>query len=114
MRITKAYRKSDNRVVADPCFVADGAFDRVLGLMGESNLDKGAGLLIVPCNSVHTYFMRFPLDLVFMDRDGKVLAVKREVKPWRMTWPVWRAHSVLEVAAGTCGDIREGEQLCLS
>jgi len=60
----------------------------------------GEGLLIRPCNSIHTCWMRFPVDVIFVDRDGEVLAVKRNVLPWRATFPVWGATIAVEVPAG--------------
>ncbi len=110
----KAFRENDKKVFADPCFVAETFETRVVGLMGEKSLAPGTGLLIAPCNSIHTFFMRFDIDVVFMDRGGKVVAVKRNIKPWRMTLPVFGAHSVLEMPAGSAANLKEGEILCLN
>lgn len=114
MRKTRAYRSRDDRTLAEPCFVAAGFGDRVLGLMGERGLAQGSGLWIAPCNSIHTFFMRFAIDAVYLDRGGKVLVVRRNVKPWRVDWPVFRAHSVLEIPGGAAGDLKEGEIVCIN
>jgi uncharacterized protein len=69
------------------------------GLLGRDGLDEGEGLLIRPCGSVHTFFMRFPIDVVFLDRELSVVAVRPEVRPWR-TAGARGAKVVLELAAG--------------
>ena len=62
-------------------------------------LKKSAGyaLLFENCSSVHTFFMRFKIDIVFLDKDGNILSVKKNVKPWRIVLPVKRAYSILEI-----------------
>jgi len=83
------------------------------GLLGRDSLLSGEGLWIAPCESVHTFFMRFAIDLVYLDRNQKIRKVRSEVGPWRMS-ACWSAHSVLELPAGTivatrteCGDSLE-------
>jgi uncharacterized protein len=80
--------------------IADTFWKRTLGLMGKTGLAGGHGLLISPCRSIHTCFMRFPIDVVFLDHDNDPLKVVRGVKPWRMIWGGWKAASVLEVQSG--------------
>jgi uncharacterized protein len=72
---------------------------RMKGLLGRSELPAGEGVLIRPAPSVHTFFMRFAIDVVFLSRDGEVLKVAHDVKPWRAR-SCRRAHAVLELAAG--------------
>jgi uncharacterized membrane protein (UPF0127 family) len=69
------------------------------GLLGRSGLARGEGLLLQPAGSIHTFFMRFPIDAVFLDADRRVLRVVADVRPWR-TAAVRRARAVLELAAG--------------
>lgn len=83
---------------------------RLLGLAGLRREAAGAGLLIPRCRSVHTFGMRFALDLVFLDGDGRVLAVRREVPPRRLAWHR-RAGAVLELPAGEGGDPGPAEPL---
>ena len=71
-----------------------------------------AGLLLVPCNSVHTCFVRFPVDVVFLDGHGCVLAVRRNLRPWRLAFGPRKTHAVLEVLAGAA-DVQAGEKLRL-
>jgi uncharacterized membrane protein (UPF0127 family) len=69
------------------------------GLLGRSGLDDEA-LVIAPCNAVHTFFMQFALDILFVDRDGRVRRIAEDVKPWRITGSL-RAFATIECAAGT-------------
>ncbi len=82
-----------------------GSLERGKGLIGRKALEPGEGLLIgagplIPLMWIHTLFMRFPLDLVFLDRAGRVVRIVADVKPWRLTTPVLGARSVLEIESG--------------
>ncbi len=72
------------------------------GLLGRSGLESGEGLLLQPASSVHTFFMRFAIDVVFLSRDGEVLKVADRVPPWR-TAAARGAKTVIELAAGEAG-----------
>jgi uncharacterized membrane protein (UPF0127 family) len=89
----------DGHVACERCVVADAALARMKGLLGRKELPAGEGILIRPCNSIHMFFMRFPIDAIFLDRAGKVVKVAENVKLWRMAW-ARRAHAVIEIAAG--------------
>src|SRR3954467_15710923 len=103
------------RVLCHPCTVAERPLSRLRGLLGRSELPPGEGLLLRPSPSIHTWFMRFPIDALFLDRDLRVLAVRPEVRPWRMAGQRG-ARAVLELSAGEAlrRDIRPGDQLKLS
>lgn len=88
-------------VVAERTELADNIWTRFVGLMGRDRLDAGDALVIVPCNSVHMFFMRFPLDILHLDRDGVVLRAVPELRPWAIGPIVRRSHSVVELPAGT-------------
>lgn len=75
--------------------VADSFFPRFLGLMGRK--PSPSGLLLIPCNSVHTCFMRYDLDIFFLDREYRIVAIRRDMKPWRMTAIYSRAHMAMEI-----------------
>jgi uncharacterized protein len=99
---------------------ASGAMARGKGLMGRPALAPGAGMLIgagplIPMMWIHTFFMRFPIDLVFLDRAGRIVRIMPNVKPWRLTAPVFGAHSVLELEAGAAqrNSSRRGDQIQL-
>ena len=89
-----------NTVIAEAVETADTALSRMHGLLGRDHFEEGRGLLITPCSSVHTFFMRFPIDLVFLDKKGKVLKIAREVRPFKLVLAPLKAYSVLELPAG--------------
>jgi uncharacterized protein len=87
-------------VLATRALVADREATRRKGLLGRDGLDSGEALWIVPCEAVHTFGMKFPIDLVYIDRKQRVRKVRSAVPPWRMSI-CFTAHSVIELAAGT-------------
>jgi uncharacterized membrane protein (UPF0127 family) len=89
------------QVVCEYCDIADGFFTRGLGLLGRKRLPHGHGLLIKPSWSIHTWFMRFTIDVVFLDRELRVLKIRKQMRPWRAT-ARFRADSALELTAGEC------------
>ncbi len=95
--VTNETRKT---VLADHADVADTSEKRRTGLLKHKSLDAGDGLWIVPCESVHTFFMKFAIDLVYLGKDKKVRKVRSRVGPWRMS-ACLTAHSILELPAGT-------------
>jgi uncharacterized membrane protein (UPF0127 family) len=87
-------------VLATRLELADSGATRNKGLLGRKGLETGGGLWIVPCESVHTFFMQFAIDLVYLDRNYRVKKVRRAVGPWRLSVCL-SAHSILELPAGT-------------
>ncbi len=79
---------------------ADTAVRRMRGLLGTPRLVLTHGLWLSPCNSVHTAFMGYAIDVVFVAGDGRVVAVRHALAPWRLAWGGWRARHTLELAAG--------------
>ncbi len=102
----------DGRVVCENCLVAARPLRRMRGLLGRQSLPGGEGILLRPAASVHTAFMRFSIDVVFLDRELVVVGIEHDVRPWRAVARK-RAHSVLELAAGECErrGLREGDAL---
>ena len=88
-------------IVANRVTVASRRLDRAVGLLGRSHLEAGEALWITPCHGVHTWFMRFSIDIIAMDADGVVVDAVSTLKPWRMRLPKPGAYSVLELPAGT-------------
>ena len=86
-------------VLAQSADVADTSEKRRTGLLKMERLEPGAGLWIVPCESVHTFFMKFPIDLVYLDKKRKVRKVRHAVPAWRLS-ACLTAHSILELPAG--------------
>ena len=90
---------ANNVVICERCLLADRPFDRMRGLLGRRDLAREEGILLKPASSVHTWFMRFPIDVVFLDREMSVLRVVPRLGPWRWAGRR-RAAAVLELAAG--------------
>ncbi|WP_413559727.1 DUF192 domain-containing protein [Bdellovibrio sp. HCB209] len=93
--------------------VAETMQTRGVGLLGRSSLAEDQALWILRCNSIHTFFMKFAIDCVFVDKNLKVKAIYKDVKPWRLVLPVWGARSVIEMASGVSSklNISVGDQL---
>jgi hypothetical protein len=92
-------RDENGRIVCNRCTLAHDMHSRMVGLLGRKGLAEGEGLLLQPAGSIHTFFMRFPIDAVFLDRDRRVVRIAASVRPWRAAL-ARRARSVLELAAG--------------
>ena len=90
-----------NTPLADQAARADSFMQRFKGLMGVTELPLGHGLHIAPCNSIHTFFMKIPIDAVFLDGSQQVVDICHALPPWRMSKVYFGAKSVLELPAGT-------------
>lgn len=104
--------KSQNTgiVLASDVETAKTLFKRMKGLLGRAGIEKGYGMLIAPCNSIHMFFMKFAIDAVFLDKKGRVAHVIENFKPWRLSPVILNAQSVLELPAGTLeGRIKKGD-----
>ena len=80
--------------------VADSGPKRNKGLLGRDSLAQGEGLWIIPCEAVHTFAMRFPIDLVYLDRNRRIKKIRHAVPPWRLSGRL-TAHSIIELPPGT-------------
>lgn len=96
---TLTLRREDGRIVCERVVVADRAYRRMRGLLGRKYLRQGEGMVLRPGWSIHTAFMRFPIDAVFLDADQVVIRIEHEVGPWR-TVSCRGAREVVEMAAG--------------
>ena len=104
--------REDGGVVCERCVVAETPLRRARGLLGRTELASGEGLLLRPASSIHTFFMRFPIDAVFLDRHLVVRKVAHRLRPWRVVFGLG-SHAVLELAAGECerSGISRGDRL---
>ena len=93
--------------------VADTCWSRLRGLIGSSPLAPGEGLLIVPCKAIHTHFMRFPIDVLYVDAGKEVVGIGHALPPWRFGRPYRPSRFVLELPAGTAKgtDTQVGDRL---
>lgn len=104
--------KLGEQFISQQTRLANNPISRMIGLMFKKEMKNYDGLLIRPCNSIHTFFMRFSIDAVFLNKDFKVIRIYRDLKPWRMTTIIWKANQVLELKAGTLPDnVKEGDSL---
>lgn len=99
MDVIALSRSGDGRVVCERCAVATRPWTRMRGLLGRSGLEPGEGMLFPHTGSVHTMFMRFPIDVVFLDRELRVLSVREAVPAWR-TVKERGAKATLELGPG--------------
>jgi len=97
----KVINTSNQKTVADNVKVANNSISRFIGLLNRSHLEEGEGLLIIPCNSIHSFFMRFNFDAVFLDKSNKVKFLIKNMTPCKVSPVIFSAHSVLELPAGT-------------
>ena len=101
-------------LVATQGRAADTFFTRFKGLIGAPSLTKGEGLLILPCNSIHTHVMRFPIDVLYVSKDNTVVAVDRAMAPWRFGRIHRRARYVIELPAGAAAETQPGDRLAIN
>jgi uncharacterized membrane protein (UPF0127 family) len=94
------------------CAWAESMHSRMVGLLSHDALAEDESLMIDPCKQVHTFFMRFPIDVVFLSESNQVLKI-RSLAPWRLSPLVWKAARVLELPAGRCSraGLTEGAHL---
>ena len=109
MKIQISY---NNKLLSEDILVAEKTVDRMIGLMFKEKLVGAEGLWIDPCNSIHTFFMRYSLDIVFVGNKNQVVKIIRDMKPWRMTRMYFTARQTLEMPAGTLpADLKVGDVL---
>ncbi|NWF78537.1 MAG: DUF192 domain-containing protein [Chloroflexi bacterium] len=101
MMVLQVLNTTRGSVLAARCGEARSFLARGRGLMGRPALAAGEGLLIEPCSSVHSFFMRFPIDVVFADRQHRVVGLTEAMAPNRPYAGAWGARYVVELPAGT-------------
>jgi len=112
MRVTNLTK---NTVLADDAAIAQTALKRLKGLLGQSSLAAGKALVIRPCNSVHTFFMRFSIDLLFVDKNNRVVKACKEIRPFRLTPVYFQSAFCIELPAGVVNssNTQESDQLSI-
>lgn len=93
--------QSKNTILSENAILANKFFKRIKGLLGKKEFVKGEALVIRPCNSIHTFFMRFPIDVLFVGRDNRVVAAISCLKPFGLSKIYFKASFVVELPAGT-------------
>jgi uncharacterized membrane protein (UPF0127 family) len=110
----------NQKVIADKCVMAISYFERLRGLIGRAEFSQGEAMFFPRCNDIHMWFMRIPIDVVFVAKQDSVLKVTRvfeTAKPWKLL-PIrdGKATETVELPVGTIArcDIRVGDELCIS
>ncbi len=95
--------------------IADSFFSRLKGLLGRSSLEEGEALVITQCNSIHMFFMKFPIDACFLDKKNKVVGVVHQIRPFQLSPIFWRASCVIELPSGILAQARvsTGDQIAI-
>lgn len=102
----------NQKTISSNILVAHTPVTRIIGLMFRKGPVDSDGLLLEPCRSIHTFFMRYSLDIVYLSRDNQVIKVIRNLKPWRMTLIYFKAIKTLELPAGKLPiEVKEGDIL---
>jgi uncharacterized membrane protein (UPF0127 family) len=111
--LSRALADETGRIVVERCQTASSMWSRMRGLLGRKGLAPGEGLMITKTGSIHTAFMAFPIDAVFLDRELRVRRVVAEIRPYRLAFGHRGAKQVLELAAGEAAraGITEGLRL---
>ncbi len=104
-QIWQAYNQTKGTVLCERLEIASGFAEQSRGLLGRDSLEPGGGLMFengpfVPFMWMHMFFMRFPIDIVFLDKGGRVIRINRDLKPWRISSMVLGARTALEIGAG--------------
>ena len=97
----KIINKNNNKTIVENLEIADNPITRMIGLLSRDKLSNNGGLLIIPCKSIHSFFMRFNFDAVFLDKGNKIVHLMPNMPPWKISPLILSAHSVLELPAGT-------------
>jgi uncharacterized membrane protein (UPF0127 family) len=102
-----------NAVLGDRIKIAETSLSRMVGLLGQRGLEPGTGLIIFPSQAIHTVAMRFAIDVIFLDRDWRVVRLRPAMVPYRLTGICWKARCVLELPVGVIArsSTQVGDQL---
>jgi uncharacterized membrane protein (UPF0127 family) len=101
MLIGVVKNKSKGTTLAEACLIATSTFERMKGLLGTKGLADGYGMLLIPCRGIHTLFMRYAIDVVFIDAQMRVVHIVHSLQPWRICAPLnTNAAMALELPSG--------------
>ncbi len=110
MRRGVLMNKTRGQVLAKKVRLCSGFFNRLRGLLGTRTLDDSEACWLIPCNSIHTVGMQYPIDVYFLNRENRIISVLENVRPNRVAPVIWKAHSVLEFKSGARRDVRVGDE----
>ncbi len=108
----KCVNLADGQIIASDLQMKDSFFGRLVGLLNRSGLKDGEGIILNPCTQIHTFFMRFNIDVVFISKDFEVLAVIEDISPWRMSPLYLKARYTMELKGGyLAGRLKPGQKV---
>ena len=111
----KCFNPTTQEIFADNLKMNNTYFSRLIGLMFKKNLPEGSGIILKPCAQIHTCFMRFNIDVIFLDENLQVLHIIENMPPWRVSPLFLKSRYTVELPAGTLkGRVKKGEILALS
>lgn len=96
----KLINKKNGKSLADNLEIANNPFTRLKGLLGRNALNEGEGLHIIPCNSIHSFFMKFRFDAIFLNKKNEVVYLIQNMPAWRVSEICFSGYSVVELSAG--------------
>ena len=107
--------KTNNKIIANTVYLADTPLKRMQGLLGRRNFKASEAMVIKPCNSIHTFFMRFSIDILFINKGGKVVKCVANIPPFRLSPLSLSSRFVVELPAGTIQstNTKEGDQIAV-
>jgi len=113
MRFFRIQKKEDSKILAKKARLANGFFSRLKGLLGTKELPKDEGVILDPCKSVHTFFMHYDLDVIFIDKNNMIIGCEASLKPNRFSSYYGTARKAIELPAGTIEEreLRLGQKL---
>ena len=108
-------RKINEEKLLFTCTYKPGMWFRLKGLLGRKELLEGEGIYLKPCNAIHMFFMKFPIDAIFLDAQNTIVHLEKEMQPWRISSFIPAARSVLEVSSGSASkcELKVGDELQL-
>lgn len=102
MKKVEIINVTKGNIICSDGALADVFFSRLKGLIGKSELKDSQGLCIIPCKSVHTFFMKFSIDVVFVDKHGIVCEIIKNLKSYKISKYISKAHYAIELSSGMC------------
>ena len=93
----KIFNRTQKTIIAEHAQLADTFFFRMRGLLNRTSLEEGEGLVIMSCQQIHMVFMRFPIDVIFVDRTHKVIGLVRNIQPFALSPVFWKASFAIEL-----------------
>lgn len=100
MQTAQVINLSKNVLIAQEAQLAVTMNQRLKGLLGRNSLGLNEALILKPCSSIHTFFMRFSIDVLFLDKDMQVVKIIQDMSPNRLGQIIWRSHMAIELSSG--------------